>query len=188
MKKPIIFALCAVLVILASCSPGQNDRAKLREKLDEEFEEQTEEIMWQVEDLNKELAMLISKHKEMDKNHAWLDKKLDNEENPDPVIEALQRKHLEWESGHKQVIADTQALIEQFEKRHAQHEEMEKTHDTVPLEQIREEHEQFEKDLKKFKEQFESAQADVQKANQQMDIIFDEHREMEEMLNKRNTP
>ncbi|MFC1474676.1 hypothetical protein ACFLQK_01410 [bacterium] len=95
--------------------------------------------MERAEELKSRIRLLIENHEEMDRRHALLDEKL-GLESPDPVLEALQKKHLKWEEDHKQVLVEAQALIEQFEERHELHEEMEESHGDVPIKQIQEEH------------------------------------------------
>ncbi|MBN2543823.1 hypothetical protein JXI42_13265 [bacterium] len=165
------------LMLLTSCD--KRKREKLREKLDAEFEAQTEELTKRAKSLQTLLDELIVEHEELDQMHMKLDIKLAGK-GLSEEDKAKQKQHDKWDEEHIQVIQKCRELLSEFDKRKAEHEEMEEHHGEVPLVQIEEEHEEFEENLKQFNDRFSEMVTQLKTCKSQMETIFKEHEKLEE--------
>lgn len=182
MKLARVLAVAMALLVIGACSNNEEaQRKEMRDELDAEFEAQTEVLMEKIDELEIQIAELIKKHEELDGRHQLLDIKIKDRE-VEPEVKALQEKHAGWEAQHEKLIEDAKDFISRFRKRHEEHEIMEESHGEVPLDQIAEEHEEFEQELKGFSAELEKIAEKMSGANRQMEIIFQEHTELEAMF------
>ena len=172
--------VCLMLAVQPACKPGDREREKLREELDEEFEKETEDLIKESERLTVLLDKLVAEHEKMDEKHKILDDAMKGK-TVFPEHEALQKKHMEWDRQHKTLMSEVKDIIQRFEARREEHEKMEEGHGDVPLDQVREEHEQFERDLEAIRDEFAAKIEAMEKAGEQMTTILKEH----EMLNEK---
>ena len=175
--------LLVLLVVSFACSGEEKQRQELRKKLDAEFEKDTKELVRKSTRLSALLKKLVEEHEEMDRKHAKMDTDLIGKKLV-PEDEKIQKNHLEWEKRHKTVIANAEELRERFNRTREEHERMEARHATATPEQIKKEHEQFEKDLKGYKREFIKVVSQLKRARKQMKVIFIEHKALEEKYKK----
>jgi len=169
--------LVIILTAVFGCTNQDAERAKLREKLDEEFEKETEELLKVSNEMSAELRSLAKEHKDMDAKHLAFEKELAGK-NLQPEDLAIEKTHREKEELHKQLIQQTEKLVELFMKRRAEHEKMEEGHASATPEQITEEHERFEKDIKELKKNMYIYKAKMKTARKEMTTIFEEHEKL----------
>ena len=174
---------CLMLAGLPACKPGDSEREKLREELDEEFEKETGDLIEESERLTALLDKLVVEHEKLDEKHKLLDVAMKGK-TVFPEHDALQKKHLEWEGQHQTLMSEVKDLIQRFEARRQEHEKMEEGHGDVPLDQVREEHEKFERDLEAFRDDFTAKIEVMEKAGKQMTTIFKEHEMLKEKYGK----
>ncbi len=177
-KTKLIFALGCILTIgYIGCSKNDSNRDEIRSKLDKEFEEKTEKLVKKTEDLKDTLSKLIETHKVLDENHDILDvslmgKKLSAKE------QIMQERHLKWEKQHLELIEKTRKAIESFEKVKEDFDRKEEKHDSATIEQIKQDHEEFNSGLIKYEEKFTKLIKDIGVANEQMSTIFKQHKKL----------
>lgn len=170
---PFFLAVTILLVLVSGCE----DKQKIREKLDAEFEKETDSVKQEVNDLEKRMNALIASHREKDKKHDEFNQQLFGQ-SLSPEDAAKQNMHEEWEKEHEMLISEVQKAIQGFKDAHEHHEEMEKGHENAPLSVIKEEHERFERELADFLKRFREISPKLRTADQQMKTILKEHEEM----------
>lgn len=166
--------LCAASVSFPACNRAEKQREALRGELDAEFEADMEKTLRVAHDISVLIEDLAHEHDRNDKRHAELDQLLAGVE-LDDEDRAVQAKHAAWEVEHRALIEDARHQIERFDESHGRHEAAEAAHADVPLDQIREEHEQFERELAYFEEKLASMTQDLEAAQQQMATVFADH-------------
>ena len=169
--------LLVILTAVFACSNQDAERAKLREKLDEEFEKETDDLIKVSNELSTDLRALSKQHKEMDAKHLAFEKELEGK-SLDPEDLSIEKAHREKEDLHKLLVKETEALIELFMSRKAEHEKMEEGHATATPEQITAEHKRFEKDIKELKKNMLIYKAKMKTARKEMETIFSEHEKL----------
>jgi|GEM_PF-5134999 len=169
----MILALACVSIISA-CQSEAAKRAEMREKLDDEFEKDTEKIIDDSKVLMEEIKNLQVEHVELDKRHQLLDAAVKNAE-LSKEDQQIQQRHDIWDVEHKKLIEDSLKVIKDLNARHELHEEMEKKHEDVPIEQLKKDHEQFEQELKEYKKKLDGFSVKLKEAKKQMQIIIKEH-------------
>ena len=173
-KRAALWTTLLLLVLLSSCGDRESEREVLRGKLDTECEEKTEELSERAALLRQELTKLMTEHRVLDEKHAVLDVGLEGKK-MSAEDKAVQQGHLQAERYHEKTIKVAEDMLNRFEACKRAHEEAEETHGTIPLDEVRKEHEQFESDLEDFQVEFDSMIRIVGEANEQMAIIFKEH-------------
>ena len=156
------------------CNQDALEREALRDKLDAEFEGETEEVIKQSIELTEIISKLQKNHEVMDLNHNTLEYELKGVK-LSPEDEAIQKKHELWDETHIKIIKEADKLVERFNSARAKHQEMEKNHAEVPLDKVREDHEKFEMELKGYAKSFKKMVQKMKKAEKQMQVIFKEH-------------
>jgi chromosome segregation ATPase len=178
-----VAVVCAASVSLTACNRAEKQREALREELDAEFEADMAKTLGVAHDLSVLVEDLAHEHDRNDKRHAELDELLAGVD-LDDEDRAVQAKHAAWETEHRALIDDARHQIERFDESHGRHEAAEAAHADVPLDQIREEHEQFERELIYFEEKLASMTQDLEAAQQQMVTVFADHDAMQAKYGK----
>ena len=177
-----ILTVAAIVVPLSlsfpACKSEEKERAALREDLDTEFEAEMEQTMKLAETLTIQIGDLVDQHERNDRRHAELDELLAGVD-LDEDDRAVQAKHAEWETRHRGLIDDAQHQVDRFEESRARHEAAEAEHADVALDQIREEHEQFERELTYFQGKLGEQATAMEQAQQEMSTIFADHDAMQ---------
>jgi len=168
----IIVALAALA--LPACNRAEKERQAAREELDHEFEEKTEQVKKEAAKLSALLDELVADHEKLDQRHAELDALLAGAELDDEA-RAMQDKHAQWEEGHAFLMEQARAELARFEQAHEQHELDEATHADASLEQLREDHERFERELVEIEAELAERVHELELARRQMEIIFTDH-------------
>ena len=176
-------ALLASAIVSFSCNRVDGERQDTRQQLDEEFEAETLKVRQEAELLSTLLDELVANHVELDARHAQLDAALRGVE-LDAEDRAIQAKHEQWETGHRFLIEQARAELQQFEEAREQHERDEATHADASLKQLREDHERFERELRELEADLAERVHELQLAKRQMDIVFSDH----DALNSKYAP
>jgi len=167
-------ALMGCALATVGCNRADKQRQAAREELDEEFEAQTKKVKKEAERLSNLLDELVASHEELDARHAELDALLQDVELDDEG-RAIQAKHAQWEEGHRFLIEQARAELARFEAAHEQHELDEASHADASLDQLREDHERFERELNDLEAELGERVHELQLAKKQMDIVFSDH-------------
>ncbi len=171
----ILAASCVLSVLfLPACNRAEKEREALRADLDAEFEADMAKTIEQAEALTIKIEDLMHLHEQSDKRHAELDALLEGIDLEEEDA-ALQVKHAEWEKKHEGLVEDARHQIERFEATRERHEVAEASHADVPLDEIREEHEQFERELEYFEGKLSQMNQDLEAAASEMAVIETEH-------------
>ncbi|MGL1889387.1 MAG: hypothetical protein OCD76_22925 [Reichenbachiella sp.] len=176
----VLWALCIVMLCCVSC---KSEKQNLREKLDAEYEKETKTLQQKSEAIKIRLKVLLTQHAALIKLHQESDVLLDNIELTEKEM-GTQKNHTEQETIQEKTIHTAQILIDEFKKRHDEHEEMEANHDGATEAEIRAEHEQFETDLKKYTIAFKKAENNLLIAEQQMQFIVKENNALLKKYNR----
>ncbi len=181
--QTVLWALCISMLFCTSC---KNEKENLREKLDSEYEKETKALQQKSSTINARLKILITQHAALIKLHQESDVLLDNIDLTEKEIET-QKNHTEQERLQEKTIHAAQILIDEFKRRHDEHEEMEANHDGATEAEIRAEHEQFETDLKKYTIAFKKAENNLLIAEQQMQFIVKENNVLLKKYNQKTS-
>jgi len=174
---PLSLIVILGLAVGPGCKNEEKEREALRAELDAEFEQDTERLLEHAGELETLIEELVAEHQRLDNRHDYLDEQLKGKK-LSAEDQELQKKHETWDEEHRAKIDKAKATIADFEKAHEAHEEAEKGHADVPLDQIREEHEEFEKELLAFRQKLMDTEEELRAAAEQMDQIFADHQEM----------
>jgi len=168
--------ICAVFA--GACSQNEEtQRAKLRAKLDAEFKEKTTEVLAECDRLKALVKIMSEKHDELDEKHRALNTAVSGRRLY-PEDRETQKRHEEWEVEHERLMGSARDLIDRFEARKKYLDEAEVYHDTVPVDQLVDEHAKFARDLEQYMHDFQPVIEALEKAERQMTVIFREHEEM----------
>ena len=184
MDRMWVLGLVFVLGTGLGCGVDPQQRDALRAELDEEFEEDTGTLVEEADHLSELINDLVVEHQQLDLRHVRQDEILgDVEISADDAD--MQRRHLRLEAAHILTIHRARRLIEHARASLLRHEEMEKHHGDVTLEQIRAEHERFEQELEEHRRDLDDAEMELDRARLQMRTIITEHDEMLERYSRR---